>query len=95
MCTPVVTHNPQASRYEAYLDGELAGFAEYETDGDVLVFHHTEVDPAFGGRGVATSLARGALDQVREQGGHTVRPDCPFIAAWIEKHPDYSALVTG
>lgn len=95
MSTPVVTHNPQALRYEAHLDGELAGFAEYTADGDVLVFHHTEVDPAFGGRGVATALARGALDQVRDAGGRRVRPDCPFIAAWIEKHPDYQGLVAG
>ncbi len=93
MSTPVVTHNPQSSRYEAHLDGELAGFAEYKEVGDVLVFDHTVVEEAFGGRGVASALARGALDQVREQEGRKVRPECPFIAAWIEKHPDYRELV--
>ena len=87
------TLNESESRYEAHVDGELAGFAEFERDGDRIVFTHTEVDDAFEGKGVGSALARGALDDVRARGDLRVVPRCPFIRAWIEKHPDYDDLV--
>lgn len=90
----IVTDNPGASRYEARVDGEVAGFAAYRLSGsDVIVFTHTEVDPAFGGTGIGSVLARGALDDVQARGEREVVPLCPFIASWIERHPDYAALV--
>jgi uncharacterized protein len=88
-----VTDNPSESRFEARLDGELAGIAVYELHPDRIVFLHTEVDDAFEGRGVGSALARTALDDVRGRGGLAVVPRCPFIAGWIEKHPDYQDLV--
>lgn len=88
-----VTDNPDQSRYEAYVDGDLAGFADYELREDVIAFTHTEVDSAFSGQGVGGALARGALDHVRDTGGLTVVPECPFIARWIGKHPDYESLL--
>ncbi|WP_067481597.1 GNAT family N-acetyltransferase [Actinomadura hibisca] len=87
-----VTDNADQSRYEIRVDGELAGFAEYETEGDTLVFTHTEVDSAYEGKGVGGALARGALDDVRAKGAKAV-PQCPFIKGWIDKHPDYQDLV--
>ena len=90
-----VIDNPEASRFEARLDGELAGFAEYQLTDQLIVFTHTEVDPAFEGRGVGSALARYALDQVRDAGTRKVLPICPFIKAWIGKHPDYIPLVYG
>lgn len=59
------------------------------------MFTHTEVDPAFAGKGVGGALARLALDDVRTQGSRKVLPLCPFIKAWIGKHPDYVPLVYG
>jgi predicted GNAT family acetyltransferase len=88
------SNNPEQSRYEAHADEVLAGFAAYELKGDnVIVFTHTEVDDAFEGKGVAGALARFALDDVRADGARLVVPRCPFIRAWIEKHPDYQDLV--
>ncbi|MES9542810.1 MULTISPECIES: GNAT family N-acetyltransferase [unclassified Actinomadura] len=87
-----ITDNAEQSRYEIRLDGELAGFVEYERGEGALVFIHTEVDPAFGGKGVGSSLAQGALDDVRAK-GLSVVPVCPFIKKWIGKHPDYKDLV--
>lgn len=89
----VVTDNPQEHRYEAHVDGVLAGFVVYRFKGEHLVMVHTEVDDAFEGKGVGGALARGALDDVRAKGRHDVVALCPFIAAWIERHPDYQDLV--
>jgi predicted GNAT family acetyltransferase len=90
-----VTDNPAESRFEARVDGELAGFAAYDATDDLIVFTHTEVFDAFEGQGVGSALARGALDEVRSDGTRKVLPRCPFIRGWIEKHPDYQDLVDG
>ena len=81
------------SRFEARVDGELAGSRRTTTADDLIVFTHTEVDDAFEGHGVGSALARGALDDVRADGTRKVLPRCPFISGWIEKHPDYQDLV--
>jgi predicted GNAT family acetyltransferase len=92
MATIDVTDNPDQQRYEAHLDGELAGFAEYRDVPGRRIFTHTQDDPAFEGHGVGGTLASGALDDVRRL-GLAVVPRCPFIAAYIERHPDYADLV--
>jgi predicted GNAT family acetyltransferase len=89
----VVTNNPDLLRYEARLGDELAGFAAYRLEEGRITFTHTEVGEAFGGKGVGSSLARGALDDVRATGGLTVLPLCPFIKGWIAKHEDYQDLL--
>jgi uncharacterized protein len=89
------THHPDKNRYEAHIDGELAGFAEYQLTDKLVVFTHTEVDEKFEGQGVGSALARFALDDVRAAGTHQVLPLCPFIKGWIGKHPDYIDLVYG
>ncbi len=89
----VVTDDPAQQRFEARVDGELTGFAEYLLSDGLITFTHTEVDPAFEGRGVGSALARGALDAVRAAGGRAVLPLCPFIKGWILRHPDYRDLM--
>lgn len=89
---PQVADVEASHRFEARIDGELAGFAVYERRGDRVVFIHTEVDPAFEGKGVGSALAATALDQVRESGERVV-PLCEFIAGYIERHPAYADLV--
>lgn len=79
-------------RFEIHVDGALAGFTEYWEDGDVRIFPHTEIDRAFAGRGLATTLIRGALDATRA-GGKSVQPVCRFVRSFIAKHPEYADLV--
>jgi uncharacterized protein len=95
MTDVATSHNPQARRYEAHLDGELAGFAEYQLTDALVIFTHTEVDEKFEGKGVGSALARFALDDVRAAGERKVLPLCPFIKGWIGKHRDYVDLVYG
>ena len=87
-----VRENPDEQRYEAWLDGELAGFTVYRQRPGLVAFMHTEVDDAFEGRGVGSSLVRGALDDVRRR-GLEVLPFCPFVNAYLEKHREYADLV--
>lgn len=91
-----VTRNDSLHRYEVRVDGELAGFADAHLEGDgagggVVVVPHTEVDPAFGGRGLGSALVRGLLEDVRER-GLRVRPLCSFVAAYLDKHPEHADL---
>ena len=89
-----VSDVPDRDRYEATVDGSVAGFVQYTRAGKVIVLAHTEVDAAFEGQGVGSALARAVLDDIRETGGLEVVPTCPFIGAWISRHPEYVDLVT-
>ncbi|MBL6279420.1 N-acetyltransferase [Micromonospora fiedleri] len=89
----LVEENAAKHRYEILVDDALAGFTAYLPRGEALVFTHTEVDPAFQGMGVGSALMRGTLEQVRAQGQRIV-PQCPFMAAFIKRHPEYADLVT-
>lgn len=87
-----VSDNPALRRYELHVAGQLAGFAEYRSVRGRLIFTHTEIDPAFEGRGLGGRLAKGTLDDVRAR-GLVLTPLCPFIAAYIRRHPEYADLV--
>ncbi|MGC1212830.1 MAG: GNAT family N-acetyltransferase [Micromonospora sp.] len=89
----LVEENPAKHRFEILVDDALAGFTAYIPRGEVLVFTHTEVDQRFQNMGVGAALVRGTLDQIRERGGRVV-PQCPFVAAFIKRHPEYGDLVT-
>lgn len=88
-----VRRDDTAMRYEATVDGILAGFAQFQLTDDLVIFTHTEVDPAFEGQGIGSALAGFALDDVRATGDRKVRPVCPFIKGWIQRHPDYVGMV--
>jgi predicted GNAT family acetyltransferase len=82
-----LTHSPDLRRYEAQLDGELVGFAEYRLEGRRMTIFHTEVDRAHEGHGIGGRLARLALDDVVARERELV-PSCPFIADYIRRHPE-------
>ena len=89
---PVVVDVPEHHRYEIRVDDEAGGFAHYTRVEGRYVFDHTVIEPAFEGRGLGSQLARASLADVRAH-GEMVVPLCPFIAAWIHKHPDHEDLV--
>lgn len=89
-----VVDNPEQLRYELWLDSSLAGFITYRREPSVLVLVHTDVDPAYEGRGFGGRLVKGALDDIRARGLRLV-PLCPFVDAYIRRHPEYADLVVG
>ena len=93
MSDPItVRDDRQGHRYRIAVDGAEAGFAAYSLRPGQVVFTHTVIDPAFEGRGLGGRLARAALDDVAARGEQVV-PLCPFISAWIGRHPEYLDLV--
>jgi predicted GNAT family acetyltransferase len=87
-----VRDNPERSRYELFIDGEVVGIADYSLEGDVAVFPHTEIEARLRGQGLGAVLVRGALDDARAR-GFTVVPQCWYVAQFIEQHPTYRDLL--
>ncbi|WP_373195352.1 GNAT family N-acetyltransferase, partial [Mycobacterium marinum] len=73
------------------VEGKTVGLATYIDRGDQRVFDHTEVDPAFGGRGLATILVEEALQDARAAGKRIV-PVCSMVVTVLDKHPEYDAI---
>jgi predicted GNAT family acetyltransferase len=90
--TSAVSHDPRAGRFEIQTEDGTA-LLTYLRHGDVIEMVHTEVPESLEGQGYGAALAEAALGYVRQE-GKKVRPSCPFVAAYIEKHPAYADLVT-
>lgn len=84
--------DPEMSRYSAMAGDRLAGYVAYRDRPGARALVHTDVLAAWEGRGVGGRLARAALDDIRAR-GLAVVPQCPFVAAWIRRHPEYEDLV--
>lgn len=81
-----ITHNADELRFEADT-GHGVALAEYQRDGDTVVFTHTVVPGAARGQGVGAALVAEALAWARAE-GLAVVPQCPFVAAYAQKHPE-------
>jgi predicted GNAT family acetyltransferase len=88
---PEVMENPAMSRFEM-VSGDVVAFVEYRRERDRIVLTHTEVPEALSGQGVGSKLVRGTLEALRN-GGSKIEPRCEFVAAYIERHPEYRDLL--
>ena len=88
----VVVDSPEANRYELRLGDRLIGLAAYRRRNGRIAFTHTEVDDKLEGHGFGSRLASEALADVKRQGLEVV-PLCPFIARYIDDHPEYEELL--
>jgi len=87
-----ITDAIDAERYEAYLGDALAGVIEYKLRRTRIALIHTEVAGAHKGRGIAAELARFALEDARRRGLRVI-PSCPYVRAFLERHPEYDDVV--
>jgi uncharacterized protein len=88
-----ITNNEMAQQFEAQVDGQLARLVYEQTPGRIILIH-TEVPDTLSGRGIGSVLARTALEDARARQLRVV-PRCPFVRAYIERHPEYRELLTG
>ena len=91
MTTPSITHDAEHTRFTTETPfGEAA--LEYMRDRNRMIFTHTGVPPEAEGQGIGAALARAGLDYARSE-GLTIRPMCPFVATFVQRHPEYQDLV--
>ena len=85
---------PERERYELRLGDRMIGEAAYHLSRNSkrIAFLHTEVDGSVEGRGLGSRLAAAALEDARRRGLEVV-PLCPFMAHYIEHHPEVQDLV--
>src|SRR5262245_29865265 len=90
-----ITDVPARRRYELTIDGDVAGYMEYrDVSGGRRILTHTEVLPAYEGRGLGGKLARHALEDARGANRPTT-VKCPFVRSWLERHDEYDDLLAG
>jgi predicted GNAT family acetyltransferase len=87
-----VRHNEEKSQFETTVDGHVALTAYDLEDPDRIVFTHTDVPEALAGRGIAGEIVKFGLDYAREK-KLTVVPQCPYVASYIKRHPEYQDLL--
>jgi predicted GNAT family acetyltransferase len=89
---PAVTDNTALSRFEL-TSGGVTAFLNYRLDDGVITLQHTETPVEARGRGLASQLVQGVLENVRTRGLKIV-PRCAFVQAYLVKHPEYRDLLT-
>ena len=86
-----VTDNADQSRFELAVDGQTAVLQYTEREG-ALYLTHTEVPPELEGQGIGSRIVKHALEQAKSRGVKAA-PWCPFVRAYIDRHPEYEPLV--
>lgn len=71
---------------------DVVGEVDYSTSGDTLSLLRAEVPRELRGQGLGALLVRGTLKAIRDHGGLTVVPVCPYIAKFIMKNKEFAAL---
>ncbi len=92
---PKVVHNPEASRYELFLNHDRIGLADYSLKPGERHFVHTEVDPAHQNKSYAAILLREALQDTRENSKDKVVPVCSYVVMYMKRHPETHDLLKG
>jgi predicted GNAT family acetyltransferase len=89
--TEDVRDNPEEGRFELEVEKQTS-FVYYEIRGGTIAFTHTDVPLVMSGKGIGSRLIKGALDQARARGLKVIA-ECPFVAAYIERHKEYADLL--
>ena len=86
------TVTQEADRFTISVEGRPVGFTEFADHDGQRVSPHTEVDDEFEGRGLATIVVAEALQATKDDGLRIV-PVCKLVAAYVEKHSEFSGVV--
>lgn len=86
-----VVNNEKQLQFEIHSDGDIA-VLEYRFYKNDIALMHTVVPDRLSGKGIASTLARYALDWAREH-RKKVMVYCPFVASYLKKHPEYNDII--
>lgn len=90
MTTCTISHNAALSRFETTVEGNLC-VIDYRCEGENVYLTHVGVPPPVENRGIAGFLTQAALEWIRADGLNAV-PICPYVVAWIRRHPEYRTV---
>lgn len=88
----LVTHIKNANRFEVLLENGQTAYLNYNEFDNSLNLSHTYVPKSFEGKGIAAAIVKIALDYARKN-NLSIIPSCPYVAAYIERHPEHRDLV--
>ena len=86
-----VTNNEKNQRFEIAIESEIA-YLEYRWYKGDLALMHTTVPKEFEGKGIASSLAKFALEYAKEK-QLKIMVYCPFVGKYLKNHNEYSFLI--
>lgn len=83
----------RSGQYSAWIDDSPgAGQLDWVSNGDgIRVATHTLVPSALRGRGIAARLVEALIADARREGFRIV-PQCSYVAAQFERHPEWAPL---
>ena len=87
-----IRHDPTARRFVLRIGDTLAVLDYHRVDAATLDYHHTFVPPPVRGRGIASALTAYALRYARDENLKVI-PSCPFVAAFVRRHPELEPVV--
>jgi uncharacterized protein len=86
-----IFNNIERQQFQVPAGGEIASL-EYRLSEGRIVLMHTEVPEKLAGHGVGSALAEYAFKYARAN--HLpVKVYCPFVQAYLKRHPEYDDLV--
>lgn len=89
-----IVNNPDEKRFEAELEPGKFAIVEYMMAGKNIIFSHTEVPIGYEGQGIASKMSKHALDYAKDN-GLKVQALCPYVAAYVRRHPEYQSITWG
>ena len=89
-----INHDASLCRFVLTVNGEYAGVVSYRQEEHFRDFNHTEIEPAFRGKGLSGPLIKAALDDTKKSGQRWA-PTCSAVAHFIENNPGYESGTVG
>lgn len=81
----MITHHLERMKFYTLIDGHQAELT-YQREENVLIFDHTYVPDELRGKGLAAELVKTGLTYAKEN-NLKVRPVCPYVVGYFDKHP--------
>jgi len=83
--------NEAKKRFEIEIDDHFA-FINYGEREHQIALVHTEAEPELAGTGAAAAVVEKTLEYIKES-GKKLLPFCPYVFAFIKKHPEWKTIV--